>query len=258
MTRRHQPRNSASLLNEPVRQSGDPEVAVVVEFGAEGVLVVVAGDPPAVADGLKHVGSAVAVFILDARDFARAGRSTASRRARPEPEHFVQAAGEEREVCVFRILGQRLIDQIDFAAPRGDGQLAVGQEFQCTRLPAQSAPASESESCGNSRPRPFVAIAAGHRSATANANQACQCQQKSLPSISHQSYVSSIFAFAIINATGTISSQLAVVLPHHALAVSSDSSDPPVIDLVRAVRQRFDLVGRDRAEPDVRGRLLGR
>ncbi len=78
------------LAAERAGQAEDnPEVPVLVELGAEAVLVVVAVDLPAVVDDFEDVGRAVAVGVLEPRDVAPLGDV--------EPAVFLRQA--ERLLC---------------------------------------------------------------------------------------------------------------------------------------------------------------
>ena len=77
----------AAIGNVAVERTGqaehDPDVAVSVELGTECVLVIVAGDLPAIVDDLKFIRLAVTVGVSHSRHVAIAASCKASRLARP-------------------------------------------------------------------------------------------------------------------------------------------------------------------------------
>src|SRR5262249_38745986 len=103
----------------------DPEVAFLVEAGAECVLVIVAADCPAVSYDFEGIGAAGPLGILDARHV------TALRDVKPtvivsQPKNFMHAVSEAGELGVLGIVGESVLDDPDFAAARAEGDLVAG------------------------------------------------------------------------------------------------------------------------------------
>ena len=93
-----QPRHGTGDLRGAAKGDvqGEPQVAVGREHGPEGILVVAAGDRN-FGDGLKHVGAAVAVGVLDAGELLALRDIVAlfRRRRRDDAERLVEPRGEE-------------------------------------------------------------------------------------------------------------------------------------------------------------------
>ena len=110
----------------------DPHVAVRIGPGAKGVLVVVAGDAPAVVDRLENVGTVVTVDVLHAGQLAALGAVEPTVRE-GEVERLVQALGIEGPLDFVRRtewVGQ----DVDIAAAAADGQFAVGEHLDAAGL----------------------------------------------------------------------------------------------------------------------------
>ena len=81
---------------------GDPDVAVLVEAGAERIFVIVAVDLPAVADDFEDVGLARALGVLDPAHVAALGHVEPAVLV-GQAQHLVQAVGEAGELRLLRI-----------------------------------------------------------------------------------------------------------------------------------------------------------
>ena len=140
-----QPRNLLLAVERAGQAEGDPDVAVLVEARAEGVLVVVAVDLPAVGDDLEDVGLAVAVGVLDARD-VRPLRDVEPAVLLGQAEDLVQAVGEARELGVLRDRPRRRCRSSRFR--RG-----ACRRRSCRRAATRCRPASSTSPGGASKRR---------------------------------------------------------------------------------------------------------
>ena len=102
-------------------------MAVRCEDGAEGVFVVAAGDRD-LGDGFKHIGAAVAVSVFEAGELGALGDVVAFARGGcgDDAERLMEARGEERE-GQFRFGREGAVDEIHFAATRGDEETLAGE-----------------------------------------------------------------------------------------------------------------------------------
>ena len=126
----------AAIGRVAVERTGEaqhhPHVAVLVELRTKRVFVIIAGDSPAVADRLEDIAAAVAVFVLDARDFA-ALRGVEPAVVPVDANRLVQAARVKFQLHVVR-LAERIADGKNIAAPRADRKFAVGQHREAAGL----------------------------------------------------------------------------------------------------------------------------
>ena len=92
--------------------------------------MVVAGDTPAVVDGLENIGSVVAIDILHAGQFTALG-AVEPVVGKGEVKWLVQALGVEGPLDFGR--GTEWVGQdIDVATAAADGQLAIGEHLDPT------------------------------------------------------------------------------------------------------------------------------
>ena len=107
----------------------DEEVAVFISCGTKSELMIIAGDPPLVADGHILIDDIVAIPVDQFRQLGSlhdidilAGNAQAQR--------LVQAGGEELETDLAQILRICIGNQPDFAAARAGQQFTVGPHCQ--------------------------------------------------------------------------------------------------------------------------------
>ena len=216
---------------------------------AEGVLVVVAGDLPAVADDLEEVGLAVAVRVLDARDVA-ALHAVEPAVALGQAEHLVQAAGEARELDVLGIVGAAACRSARFR--RG-----AWRPRACRRAASRAPPASSTTLLGHRKADELVVVVLGGRlsllgrAATATTQQPEREAVRTVADVQcgrmrYQSYVSSNLRFVAVEHDRHEQFRLPACCADDAACRRLDVQRPAAVDLERAVAGVFDLVGRRR------------